>query len=141
LVRCVHQVAKILSASESRVNIEEILNAISMISLQVVPLVPHWASPQGRRAQFLEVVQLGRDAADGSALKTFSTLHPPALVRRVQLRIGSIKERAVLLFSIAEAVWKQKVQNLVSPRNGTRVNSSARLQICLGEFGGSQSFN
>src|SRR5262245_7728936 len=138
----IDQIPQILARAKAWIDVEEVLNAISMVGLQVRPLAPDGTDPQGGDAELPQVVQLALDPFERPALKLLTGSHPGAFVCSPELlRVGVVEQGPLILAAIAEAVGQEKVQHLITPVGRTEVHVSARLQVRAGEFCGSRWFN
>lgn len=65
LVRGVDEFDEVAPRAEPRVDVQEMLDAVAVECVEVATLLEHRAQPDGRDAEFLQVVELGLHALDG----------------------------------------------------------------------------
>ena len=75
LMRGVHQFDEIAPRAEPRIDIEEMLDAVTVERVQVPALLEDGAEPDGGNAQVLNVLELGLHSLDAS--------HPASVPRRM----------------------------------------------------------
>ena len=70
---------QVLAGAESRIDVEEVLNAVPVVGVQMPALPKDWTQPHGRHAQALEIVELAGDTRQSSALVAIASGRRPAV--------------------------------------------------------------
>ena len=124
LMRGVHQLDEIAARAEPRIDIQEMLDAVAVKSVQMPALLEYRAEPDRRDAQVVEVVEFGLHSLDRAALPAKrSGLRPavpaPALpASDVGTRGGAVVTVELwpgILLAITEPIDQQEIQYLVAP--------------------------
>ncbi len=132
LVRGVDEFDDVAPRAESRVDVEEMLDAVAVEGVEVAALLEHRAEPDRRDAELLQVVELGLHALDRAALPAVrSGLRPavpaPALtvmpVRPCRGAVAPVEQRPRGFPAVAEPVHQQKIQELVPPVGRRRMKA------------------
>ena len=127
LVGCCNERHQIVAGAHPRVDLQEVLHAVSMIGIQVAALLEDRAQPERCDAQVLQVGQFGLHALEGAALPSVCPGGGPSVpsprravgeTRTGCRQIVSIEQRAVGFLPVAEPVNKQKIKNLIAPVDG-----------------------
>ena len=138
----IHKFTQLLARTKSRINLYKVLNAISMIGLQVFTLFPNGSYPKGRSAHVFKILQFAFDAGNRSTLEPFTAFHPfDFIVAFMYQRIIFIKHRTVKFMTITEAVRQKEIKNMISPCQRTWMYRSTWLKICIKKFGWCSYFN
>jgi hypothetical protein len=121
-VRRRHKIDEVLPCPEPRVDVEEVLDPVTVVGIQVRPLSEDGTDPERSDAELLEVVQASSDAAERAPLPPFAGLGPllpaPAVPIRSAPQVADLlpgQHRPAGLTTVTEAIREQEVQDLVPP--------------------------
>jgi hypothetical protein len=125
LVRLVDEKRQVVPVAEARIDVEKVLDRVAVVAVLVSALLEDGAQPQRRRAERLEIVELGDDAAQGAPLKAGAArFGPGSPVPYAGARGGegtSIEQGALDFAAVAETVDEEEVEDLVLPIDGRGV--------------------
>jgi hypothetical protein len=112
----IDQIAEILPGAKSRIDIEKILNSVSMIGFEIASLFPRRIEPKSCDTQTLQIIKFRDDPLDVSADETIAGGHPSALVISFELlRVIAIELGALTFPTVAESIGQKLIKNLVLP--------------------------
>src|SRR5262245_44641375 len=132
VVRGLDKVAELLARPEMRIYVEEVLDAVAVVTRLEGDLFEDRADPQGRDAEPPEVTEFALQPPQRSALPARAgaeprvVIDPPGILGLVQgcraALHGAARSVAVAAFfvPVGEAVEQQEVQYLVLPRGRGR---------------------
>src|SRR5262249_18694404 len=132
------QFDQVAPVAEMRVDVEEVLNAVSVIGVEMAALLEDRPYPDRRHAEIFQVAEFGTNPAQRPALPALSARSRPE-VPSPRLAVGqsgsggcqiaTVEQRPRLFLRVAEAVRQQEVERLVAPIGGRGVITFAARQV------------
>jgi hypothetical protein len=118
-----HQIDQITAVAETGVYLQEILNAIAVISIEMAALLKDRAEPDRGHAEPFQIAQFGLDAPERATLPALPARLRPAVpapgysiyLWAGRVEVPPIQGRSCCLLTIAEAIDQEKIKHLISP--------------------------
>src|SRR5262245_46155223 len=120
-VRGGDQLDQIAPVAEMRINVEEVLNAVSVIRIEVSALLKDRPDPDSRYAEPLQIIKFRTNPAQRPTLPPLGARFRPAIpLPRLAVRqsgasggqVASVEHGSRLLSSVAEPIRQQEVERL-----------------------------